>query len=144
MSRPIKFRAQDKNGKWHYSNGQEDGRDDIGYASIFWRGIDIGALKKETIGEFTGLSDKNGKEIWEGDVVRYYFYPKDTVSSQVTKENGWEFPKGELPRKEVRTQVAFKDDHAAWWPFGFHAYAEKPINLEVLGNIYEHGYLIDK
>ena len=40
-----------------------------------WENTDVGffpvVVNSETVGEFTGLTDKNGEKVFEGDIVRY-------------------------------------------------------------------------
>ena len=72
--------------------------------------------------QFTGLSDKQGKEMYEGDVVKFLYYRKETIAPIIWGIDGWW---ASLPGW-------FKD---LYWV------ADK---CEVIGNIYQNPELLQE
>lgn len=78
--------------------------------------------------QYTGLKDKNGKEIYEGDIVK----------------DGW--LKGMRPFVVEWKTIQANSDSSTWYPgTGFNVALDKdsPNTYEVIGNIYENPELLE-
>lgn len=127
MSRDILFRGKrDDNGEWVVSNCimQFHG---VKFAPRLWAiGDGWVDVIPETVGQFTGLTDRNGKRIFEGDIVKREY----TLCHGEKKRT-----------REIQIGiVVYSDDDCGYWVDKKYS-LRKPWDgdtVEVIGNIHDN------
>ena len=134
MDREIKFRGKDiASNKWLFGDLRHH-KDDM---CIFEHGGNKGEqVKPETVGQFTGLKDKNGQEIYEGDVIKTAF---DTRAFGVVtwNEDGYFFIDMDFGKHD--------NANCEYSTLGRMLRVQidgKPIDIEIIGNIHENPELM--
>ena len=138
MSRVIKFRVYDKTKGYYVAIRDNDCFDIRQTARVV---VELTSLGHEFILEqFTGLKDKNGKEIYDGDIVKYLSYRKECIGQVV-----FDFVDD--------SEGYYVEKHYGWgirrdgYNLSLGDYANENMKcelVEVIGTIHENPELLEK
>lgn len=133
--REIKFRGLSNSKRWVFGslvyseNIQPAIYFEVGKGSV--KSFDWVYVDKETIGQFTGLTDRNGVKIFEGDIIDIYPTPNQVVRNCIVYFSGGGF-RSKMEGKFTQFYERFT-----------YLY-DNEIPIEVKGNIFENKELIEK
>lgn len=130
MSREILFRGKHihtTDSNWHLNgtwvHGYLSGKSYINDKSLEGEFF----VDKNTICQYTGLTDKNGKKIFEGDILRH---ADETILKTI-----WNDRKYGFAAQCVKGSVLLKDCKWGLWEF-------ESDEVEVIGNVFDNPELL--
>ena len=111
-------------------------------------------VNPETVGQFTGLTDKNGKKIFEGDIVRFLRYVGKVVFEEgcfgiaisCNDAFDWDYIDEEMKEYAGTNQITscFNDHFISLWEILWNFNCDQNICnvVEVIGNIHDDPELL--
>ena len=97
----------------------------------------------KTIGQYTGLKDKNGKEIYEGDIVEWVFF-YERLGANMGVEEDDTIVKGIIRWRQggFILEVIENDFENAGYYSISALYTDTESDVEIIGNIYSNNGLL--
>ena len=142
--RCIKFRGIDQNGNWCYGDLFHYHEGEVYISPNNCRAWDLthdgDLVIADSVGQYTGLKDKNGTEIYEGDIIRYEEHEGYLLESFIAKVV---FAEGAFGYNcHLRGNVFMS---SVFSPFCEHdCLKEDFLNyVEVVGNVYDDKEWLD-
>lgn len=130
--RTMKFRGKSFEGEWVYGDLHLNCK----FPHIHTEERRSIPIDTTTIGQYTGLTDKNGKEIYEGDIVRHHW--KDPVFGDLVETGQF-----------VHSTICFNNGAFVvnYRLQGEYIYLQDFVRLkclEVVGNIHDNPEMLEK
>ena len=153
--REILFRGKRcDNGEWVYGSlFLEGSRVEIVRGTCNNIGIEGVEVEPETVGQYTGFTDKNGKKVFEGDIVAtrkngiriekrkgYYGYDSDGYPQKLPGYNGF-YEYKYTCQIDCCAEVKYDNLNGGFYLKGSDMFVSATCN-EVVGNIYDNQELI--
>ena len=133
--RTIKFRGKNKKGEWlygdllHWHGVYEDPWIQTGVEKLFDQvTAKGGSVLPETLGQYAELHDKNGKEVYEGDILQCFNTKGEKVLREVV------FMEGAFCQK-----IIMKSPKPCFNPLRNY---DGLIHWEIVGNIHDNPELV--
>lgn len=150
--REILFRGKHSDNEWYYGNLLV-GIDGKTYISSHREAFPLTVLP-DTVGQFTGLKDKNGKRIFEGDIVKILDFQIGKIVFEcgafgiaVLPRIDWDYLDSEIAGItgcDNRPYFCRNDNFISLWELMWNYNQEENVCdvIEIIGNVHDNHELL--